>query len=102
MHRFPIIREDRQTSPPKMRRAKPFHDLHHINRSDRMPVLVRLPSPFWIANVNVDVDRSVPGTGESNFCSSDLLGREWKGDDDECPKETGVEDDGPPSRRYVR
>jgi hypothetical protein len=66
-----------------------------------MLVLVGLPSPLWITNVDVYVDRSVLRTGESNFCTSDLLGREWEGDHDECPKKAGVEDDGSPPRRNV-
>ena len=66
-----------------------------------MLVLVRLPSPFWIANVNVDIDRSVLGACEGSFRSKYLLCREGEGDDDEGPKEAGVEDDRPPLRRNV-
>ena len=84
-----------------MRRAKPLHDLNHIERPDRVLVLVRLPSPLWITDVNVHIDRPVLGARKSSFRSSDLLGRERERDDDEGPKETGVDDDGSPTRRNV-
>ena len=82
-----------------MGRAKPLHNLNHVKRSDRVLVLVRFPGPLWIADIDIDVDRPVLGTRESRFRSSDLLGREREGDDDEGPKEAGVEDDVSPTRR---
>ena len=81
-----------------MRRAKPLHDLDHVERSDRMLVLIQLPSPLGIADINVDINRPILGAHESGFRSGDLLFREGEGDDDEGPEGADVEGDGSPTR----
>ena len=101
MHWLPIIREDGQAPPPRVRRTKPLHNLNHVDRSDRVLVLVRIPSPLWITNVNVHIDRPVLGARESGFRSKGLVYREREGNNDERPEETGVEDDSSPLRRNV-
>lgn len=67
-----------------------------------MLILVELPCPLWIANINVHVDRTTLGSRESSLRLDDLLGLKWEGDYDKSPQNAGVEDDRSPTGRNLR